>query len=365
MSTATYHPVMTQPLRVQSKISIRPQIEHVRHKFLECYVCNEDFNDDDHIPRSLPCLHCVCETCLETLKTRDAVFCPECNESHTIPNGDVKNFRRDGSRDYLVNYLKVQTNETAITCDECTNKRRGTHRCKECSQFLCNDCTDAHMKTKVTKKHDIINVNDLKDRTIEEFQIIQHCPIKGHEDQQFTYYCISDTCDQPVCAICAVQSHSEAKGHKLRPLSEVYLETKRSVETLVSEVKHKQLTADNTLNIVDGIISNLDTVQDKLTDDIDIAFEKCIKKIEERREEVKNEVLNAVSSKKKRLQNQFSTLNFHKGNLDDSNEFAISVSTYGTPTEFLNFKDQIIDRLRDINTRPFDTNPHDNADVQV
>jgi hypothetical protein len=47
------------------------------------------------------------------------------------------------------------------------------------------------------------------------------------------------------------------------------------VETLVSEVKHKQLTADNTLNIVDGIISNLDTVQDKLTDDIDIAFEKC------------------------------------------------------------------------------------------
>jgi predicted AAA+ superfamily ATPase len=79
---------------------------------------------------------------------------------------------------------------------------------------------------------------------------------------------------------------------------------------------------------VDGIISNLDTVQDKLTDDIDIAFEKCIKKIEERREEVKNEVLNAVSSKKKRLQDQLSSLNFHKGNLDDSNELLFTVSAY-------------------------------------
>ncbi|CAC5388398.1 TRIM2_3 [Mytilus coruscus] len=364
MSTATYHPVMTQPFRVQSKTSIRPQIEHVRQKFLECYVCNEDFNETDHIPRTLPCLHCVCEVCMESLKTRDSVVCPECNESHPVPNGDVKNFEKDGCRGYLVNYLQVQANETAITCDECTNKRRGTHRCKECSQFLCNDCTDAHMKTKVTKKHEITNVNDLKDCTIEELQAIQRCSVKGHEDQQFQYYCVSNSCDKPVCALCAVQFHSESKGHKLRTLMDVYLETKRTVDILVSEVKHKQLTAEDTLNIVDGIISNLDDVQEKMVEDIEVAFGQCQKKLEERKEEVKNELLNAVSVKKKRLQDQLSSLNFHKGNLDDSNEFATCVSTYATPSEFMNFKDKIIDRLKDMNTRHFDVNPHDNADVQ-
>lgn len=365
MSTATYHPVMTQPLRVPSKSSIRPQIEHVRQKFLECYVCNEEFDDVEHIPRVLPCLHCVCEGCLETMKTRDSVVCPECNESHTIPNGNIKTFHKDGCRGYLTKYLKVQTDEAAIACDECTNKRRGTHRCKECSQFLCNDCTDAHLKTKVTKKHEITNVNDLKECTIEEFQSVQQCTVKGHEGQGFTYYCVSNSCDKPVCALCAVEFHPDSKNHKLRTLTDVYAETKRTVDSLVSEVKHKQLTADSAINNVDDIITNLDSVKERLTEDIDMAFEKCQKMLDERKEEVMNELLTAVSMKKKRLQDQLSTLNFHKGNLDDSNEFAICSYTYASPTEFMNVKHQIIDRLQDLNSRQLDTIPHDNADVQV
>ena len=35
-------------------------------------------------------------------------------------------------------------------------------RCKECDEFLCAVCTEAHKRTKVTKGHSVVNVDDLK-----------------------------------------------------------------------------------------------------------------------------------------------------------------------------------------------------------
>lgn len=51
--------------------------------------------------------------------------------------------------------------------------------------------------------------------------------------------------------------------------------------------------------------------------------------------------------------------------MDDAVELAGSVSTYSTASECLNMKDVIKQRLRDLIERPFDTTPHDNADIKV
>lgn len=355
----------TETLRISSKTSINQQHDLVQQKFLECYVCKENFDDYDHIPRILPCLHCVCEECLEKIKTQDSVDCQECNESHSIPNGNINFFQKDGCREHLIKYLNVQTDDSAITCDECTKRKKGTHRCKECSQFLCKDCTDAHRRTKVTKKHEITTVKDLKECAVEEFLSVQCCTVAGHEDHAYAYYCISDSCNKPVCPLCAVEFHPESKNHKLQKLTDAYTETKRNVDYLVSQLKHKQLTADDTLTIVEDIISKLDIVQEKLTEDIDIAFDRCQKKIDKRREEIKNELLDVISMKKKRLQDQMNVLNVLKRNLEDSSEYVACSSTYASPSEFMNLKDQIIERLEDLNYQQVDTNPHDNADVEV
>lgn len=70
-------------------------------------------------------------------------------------------------------------------------------------------------------------------------------------------------------------------------------------------------------------------------------------------------------AKKARLQHQIEELGHHKSNMDDANEIAGSVSTYSTPSECLNMKDVIKRRLKDLIEKPFDTTPHDNADIKV
>lgn len=51
--------------------------------------------------------------------------------------------------------------------------------------------------------------------------------------------------------------------------------------------------------------------------------------------------------------------------MDDASEIAGSVTTYSTPSGSLNMKDFIKQRLRDLIEKPFETTPHDNADIKV
>lgn len=285
-----YLPVMTQSPRVSSKVSLRPQIEHVRQKFLECGICMNEFTDTDQRPRVLPCLHSFCDQCIKTLRTRDVIKCSDCNETHDIPGGDMNNLRVDESREYLINYMKVQTKSGQIVCEECGLKKKAVNRCKECSQFLCSECTDAHKRTKITKTHSVASIEDLKEATLEEYQHVHTCKVPGHEDQPYAFFCYSKSCDKPVCALCAVKEHQESKGHEIRNIEDVYLETKRAIEILVSDVKHCQLSADDTLTSIEEIVKKLDALQISVTEDIDSVFDKCQKIVDRRRNELKNKL---------------------------------------------------------------------------
>lgn len=72
-----------------------------------------------------------------------------------------------------------------------------------------------------------------------------------------------------------------------------------------------------------------------------------------------------LPAKKNRLQRQTEELGQHKRNMDDASEVAGSVATYSTPSGSLNIKDVIKHRLRDLEEKPFETTPHDNADIKV
>jgi tripartite motif-containing protein 56 len=202
----------------------------------------------------------------------------------------MNNFRVDESREYLINYMKVQTKSGQIVCEECGLKKKAVNRCKECSQFLCCECTDAHKRTKLTKTHSMTGIEELKEATLEEYQHVHTCKVPGHEDQPYAFFCYSKSCDKPVCALCAVKDHQESKGHEIRDIGDVYLENKRAIEVLVSDVKHRQLSADDTLTSIEEIVKKLDALQTFATEEIDSVFDRCQKIVDRRRNELKNKL---------------------------------------------------------------------------
>ena len=260
---------------------------------------------------------------------------------------------------------QVQGRNPEILCQECNNRSRDVkYRCKECAQFLCTDCFDAHSRTKVTKRHHVLALDELREAPLCDFQQVHYCPVSDHGDQPYSFYCMSESCDRPVCALCAVAEHQESKGHDIREIQDVYADVKRAVEGVMSDVKHRTLSAQDTATAITTTIDALDANLKQASNQIDATFEYAMKALELRRGELKDNAHAKVREKKKRLENQLESINFHINSMEDASEFSSNLSTFGSKSEVLFFKDTVMERLNHLRDEEFDTIPHDNDDIK-
>ena len=62
---------------------------------LICPICEESYNERDHLPKSFPCQHSVCIKCLEGMIRRcygNEVTCPLCRQAVPIPKSKAAGF---------------------------------------------------------------------------------------------------------------------------------------------------------------------------------------------------------------------------------------------------------------------------------
>jgi uncharacterized protein YdcH (DUF465 family) len=175
---------------------------------------------------------------------------------------------------------------------------------------------------------------------------------------------MSGSCDHPVCALCAVADHQESKGHDIRDIHEVYGDVRRTIEGLMSDVKHRTLSAQDTATSIENTVDGLDTNLHLTITNIDSSFDAAIKALERRRVELKDNAHARIREKKKRLDSQMDSINFHIACMEDANEFSGNITLYGSESELLFFKDTIVDRLNFLRDEEFDTIPHDNDELK-
>lgn len=132
----------------------------------------------------------------------------------------------------------------------------------------------------------------------------------------------------------------------------------------MSDVKHRTLSAQDTASSVATTLDNLDTNLKQTTNQIDSMFDGALKSLERRRTELKDKAYARMKDKKKKLENQMESITYHINSMEDATEFASNLSTYGSLSEYLFFKDTIIDRLNNLRDEEFDTLPHDNDDIK-
>ncbi|XP_052784297.1 uncharacterized protein LOC128220080 isoform X2 [Mya arenaria] len=331
---------------------------------LKCPVCKNFYDTRDRNPHVLQCLHSTCRACLQSRVRAEMAQCPQCSEVNEVPNNDLQQLPVDHARQHLVKFFKVRNRSSEIGCDSCDPRNRATHRCKECDEFLCGACTEAHKRTKVTKGHNVLNVDSLKRLNLDEFHHKRTCTVPDHEDQHFSFYCYSKGCDQPICSLCAVTEHNKADGHDIRNINDVYLENKRVVESLLIDVKHKRGQAEEAIQSIEEEIQNLYIKESSTDEEIDQAFLACQKQLEKRKNELKEKLAATSKAKKKGMESQLDKLIGEKNALDHSARFSSNVLGYSDATEFLQMKDALFSRLGELKELEVDQRPHNKADIK-
>lgn len=194
-----------------------------------CPLCQQPYTDEDgpQSPCLLPaCFHTFCIQCVgskcatsteDTEQTPDSLFdCPTCNEPCSTP---LELLKSDFSVLSELHAFKMASGLLELQCQDCDEQYEARHHCLDCGLLLCEECTKYHIRSKRSKSHELI--------TVEEMRLLGKLPTKPkkkcakHKEKNLRLYC--KTCQCLICDDCPIKDH---KGHEYELLAEIVEEQK-------------------------------------------------------------------------------------------------------------------------------------------
>lgn len=316
--------------------------------FTDCVQCHNEFDESRRHPHVLSCLHTCCSSCLERIVSGKQIFCPDCHSQTEISSDPCKELPLDTAcRNYL-DFVRIQRKPQDIQCTDCPDQSSASSFCKECFNFMCPECTAAHKRTAITRKHLVVPVSELKESGLNEFHRKDTCNKPGHEEQVFTFYCDRRGCDIPICTLCAVCDHNQTNGHLIRNLSDVYEDSKTVVQSVIREINARGTPMSEAVDQLEKVVDELAATETDISQEIDTIFDKYQKILNERRYQLHMEVQNHCQVKKRDLQEKVKTLKSYTTDVKTATDFTNRVLLYTTATEFLNLKNVILRRILEL-----------------
>ncbi|XP_071140804.1 uncharacterized protein [Mytilus edulis] len=208
-------------------------ITELQQRYLECGICTEAFDEDNHIPKLLPCLHTFCLKCISSLHNRNTLTCPLCKKTHDIKTNDFSCLPKDNTRRDLTAFLEKFAKHSSKRCNICMEITKIVCKCENCSVNICSQCKSRHKREKPMHTLTKIahNLETVKDDEI--------CKKKGHENGCLKFFCRSSKCQKILCAICAITEHW---SHEVEDINLTFNHRRESVQKLLADLKKRVVT---------------------------------------------------------------------------------------------------------------------------
>ena len=124
-----------------------------------------------------------------------------------VPEGRVENLHVNFFLNNLMAEVALhkdaQTGDPGIACDKCISGDPALMICATCSHFLCNICSQAHQRDKLTCSHKLITLEELNACGAAALSKPAVCSV--HEGETLKLFC--ETCQVTICRDCTMIKH--------------------------------------------------------------------------------------------------------------------------------------------------------------
>ncbi|KAH3752086.1 E3 ubiquitin-protein ligase TRIM71-like [Dreissena polymorpha] len=337
--------------------------------FLKCEICKAVYDD----PRLLPCLHTFCKHCIDNFvenknqsgkynennqqgndtgnteaMTNSAleetiIQCPICKSEISVENPKKVNFPQNTFLHDLCLMYEYK-HEKHRNCDYCQFEGKvvgASHLCLDCHDNMCQGCTGAHHRTKVTRDHKVIPYaqaqKGLYDIDIRRNQV-QLCDT--HDSEHLSIFC--DTCEVLICKDCKVESHDK---HKWSPNEKALTKYEIQMRNLHKGIQHQIPTIHNYIQFLANYDASLERNREKTANSIKEHAEALHKQIEEQKS-LCIEALNMETDKERcMLQVRSQNLKTAAISLENNEMYLRVLLEHGKPDEILQLHRPINQRL--------------------
>ena len=346
--------------------------ELIETSFLKCSICSKHFED----PRLLPCLHSFCRRCIDLIivNTQSEALCKTCEpnnqENNVSVQDEIKTEKetRSVTLDCPTCKSRIETNQKdssefpidvflkdlcemydykhdkARTCDYCTfdNKvSKAISLCLDCHDNMCQGCTAAHNRTKVTRGHKVIAYDaaqkGLYDTDIREYQQ-QMCA--EHQEEPLSIFC--EKCELPVCKECKVSFHD---NHKWSTNEKAVTKYEILMKNLLQGIQKQIPSIYNYITFLSNYRNSTERSREKIVKDITHQAQELHKMVEDQKEAFLKEMHAAVNREQQVIDGKTNNLKTAAESLEDNEKYLRNLLDHGKPEEMLILHRSITQRL--------------------
>ena len=254
--------------------------------------------------------------------------------------------------------LHEDSAHTSVGCDICDSGDPTVNRCTTCCIFLCEFCSQAHLRARDTSSHDIVSVEEAK--KMGSVAMAKPSLCKEHKGEVMKLFCA--TCDKVICRDCTVVEH---RNHEYTFVKEAYSTEKERLLDILSETKTRIPMLEEALQSVSEMKTRVEchaqkTVQDaikcrdELVDCANIRHKQLIQLIEELR-----------MVKLKGLQVQEEELETALTSVKNGVEFTEKALKNSSEVDILNMRKLMSSRLEGFNSANWHLKPCTEEVVQL
>ena len=253
---------------------------------LICPVCFKLYEN----PKYLSCYHSFCKRCLEIMKPQSVIVCPICRKETTLPAGGIKELDDNFFIGSLVDDLLKSAVDGSkdMRCQLCQNKNPVVAYCVDCALFLCHSC-DKRQHEKPTNNHKIVPLTELRIKEDENLPAPKPAPMKCSIHDAEPLFCC-ETCDQLACVHCRAYHD----GHQCFPIEGIinkYRDKLKEATALIEKLSGDLFKASNT---IERMSEKMQQEGDEVNKNIDEHYNNLILKLEEQKNELKQQVHDSV-----------------------------------------------------------------------
>ena len=336
----------------------REAMERVREE-LTCAVCQELFKE----PKTLPCLHTFCESCLtasERARQRlqpgaserpHEIHCPTCRavaHSEAGVAAIATNFTYVNLVEHLNIRETVRTDEV-LRCGKCKEgvEAPAMGFCYDCRAALCQFCYNMHERSKELGQHKyytLEHIRQTKRMDVPPVKRVYYCP--RHEGELIKLYCFR--CEKVICRDCTLLDH---QGHPYQFISDVIDSEKDMIRAHVAPLAAISRNVKDAAETIRAELRRFEKKRDHRVECIDASISKSIEVLEERRHTLKKEADDIFTYKAKNVRLQLEELDSMQASVSSTLDFTTTTLDKGSSVDILKYKPELMaraDTLREL-----------------
>ena len=237
--------------------------------------------------------------------------------------------------------MKAQGKVETI-CEMCSRAKAEAF-CRQCAEFICDDCVRSHRNMKVFASHKVVTIEELKEGGAKAIPLKEALPsMCTDHDEQLKIYCFD--CNRLICRDCIIYDHAGHTSEFVKKSAPRYKKTlKESLAPLVKiETNLSAATAE-----VEEVEREVSEQHKAVADAIEQSFKqlheillKREKQLLERASELKQQKVDNLGAQKKGFTHAISEI-------QDLVEFVERTVENATDEEFMLLQQQVQEQMQE------------------